>query len=155
MKKEIKTELLDKLITDFLKKDTRASISSLAHGIDADQRLVKKRLEFLIKNNAIRFTTVINPTFYGYNTIANIDLKYPVPKKNEILKKLSEVCNVSYIAMGASINSLNIHAKFKTNSDLLTFLQVGLFEIDKELELLDYFIIPEVIKDSDQWEPNT
>jgi len=94
--------MLDKIdhqIIEILLEDSRISNVEIAQKIKRSESTVRQRLSKLIQKGIIKkFTVVINPLTYGFNTIAYVGIKVEPEKLLKVvksLKKLEDIVSLS------------------------------------------------------------
>ncbi|WP_066503920.1 Lrp/AsnC family transcriptional regulator [Abyssisolibacter fermentans] len=153
MTKKIKSfDKIDFKIINELYKDVRISASKIARTIGVNERTVRRRIDKLIESKAIRIATIIEPSMFGYNSIADINLKV----EDSVFDKFVESCkknpNVCYIAFGWGKANLAIETRFLDNEEMYNFINHTLPETEG-VEVINFFIIPKIIYNIDQWLP--
>lgn len=143
---------VDYQILKKLSQNARASAAEIAKTININERTIRRRLKNLLETNTIRVTAVINPSMFGYDAIADINLKV----ESEIFDEFVEVCknnpNICYIATGWGEANLALQCRFLNNEELYEYINSTLPQT-KGVEVLHYFIIPQIISNIDCWLP--
>lgn len=153
MARKIKSfDKIDFKIINELYKDARASASKISRAIDVNERTVRRRIDKLIESKAIRLSTIVEPSMFGYNSIADINLKVDESVFDEFLEACKKNPNVCYIAFGWGKANLAIETRFLDNEEMYNFINHTLPET-KGVEVINFFIIPKIIYNIDQWLP--
>lgn len=144
--------------TDFfiikeLSKNARASASEIAKNIDVNERTVRRRLAKLVETKAIRFAAIVDPGIFGYQSIADINLKVNPDIYSDFLEKMQNNPNVCYIATGWGDANLAIETRFLKNDEMYHFIY-NVLPHTEGVEVLNFFIIPKIIYNIDQWLPS-
>jgi DNA-binding Lrp family transcriptional regulator len=143
---------LDFRIIHELNEDARRSASEIARAVSANERTVRKRIDRLVQSGAVRLTAVVNPPAFGYDTAVDIFLEVDPHQEKEIIDRLSEMQEVSYIAFGQGTNELSIEARFKDNGEMREFLGQTLPSI-ASLKVTRYTLVPRIFRNIDEWMP--
>lgn len=143
---------IDFKIIKELSKDARVAASEISRKINVNERTVRRRIDKLIKDKTMRITTIIDPSSFDYNAIADINLKIDPSILDEFIEKCKENPNVSYIATGWGKANLAIETRFLDNEDLYNFINNTLPNIEG-VEVINFFIIPKIIYNIDEWLP--
>ncbi|OJF92544.1 Lrp/AsnC family transcriptional regulator [Alkalibacterium sp. 20] len=151
-KKEKNYDQIDFKIIQELSKDARKSVAKIANEIDINERTVRRRIEKLIDDNTLRITTIVDPSSFGYNAIADINLKVDEAVYDEFVEDCKANPNVCYIATGWGKANLSIETRFLDNDDMYNFINKTLPETNGA-EVINYFIIPKIIYNIDEWLP--
>ncbi len=155
LRKVIMTKKYDQIdfkIIQELSQDARKSAAKIAKNIDVNERTVRRRIEKLIEDKTVRITTIVDPNSFGYNAIADINLKVDDPVYNDFIESCKANPNVCYIATGWGKANLSIETRFIDNSDMYNFINHTLSEAEG-VEVVNYFIIPKIIYNIDEWLP--
>ncbi|QTL99523.1 winged helix-turn-helix transcriptional regulator [Iocasia frigidifontis] len=153
MSKKMKSfDKIDFKIIKELSKDARISASEIARTIDINERTVRRRINNLVESKAIRITTIVDPSMFGYHSIADINLKVDEEIYDEFIKSCKKNPNVCYIASGWGKANLAIETRFLDNEEMYNFINYKLPET-KGVEVINFFIVPKIIYNIDEWTP--
>lgn len=153
MAEKIKSyDTIDYKIIKELSKDARASASKIAESIQINERTVRRRITKLIETNAIRITTIVEPSMFGYHSIADINLKVDEEIYDTFIESCKKNPNVCYIATGWGKANLAIETRFLNNEEMYDYINFILPQT-KGVEVINFFIIPKIIYNIDQWLP--
>jgi Lrp/AsnC family transcriptional regulator, regulator for asnA, asnC and gidA len=149
-----KTDLdeLDYQIIQELHSDARASASDIARKTNANERTIRKRIERLIADGAIRLTAILDPQAFGYMTAADIFLEAAADLEPAILDRLMSMPEVTYVALGQETKEISIEARFKDNEALREFLGRTLPGIPG-VTVTRYALVPRILRNIDEWMP--
>ncbi|MCT4544773.1 MAG: Lrp/AsnC family transcriptional regulator [Vallitalea sp.] len=154
MVKKIKSfDKIDYQIIKELSKNARASASVIAKAIDVNERTVRRRITRLVDTKAIRITTIVEPSMFGYHSIADINLKVEEEVYDDFIKSCKKNPNVCYIASGWGKANLAIETRFVDNEEMYDFINYTLPQTEG-IEVVNFFIIPKIIYNIDSWLPN-
>lgn len=143
---------VDYMIIKELSKDARASASVISDKIGVNERTVRRRITRLIETNAIRITTIVDPSTFGYHSIADINLKVAEEVYTEFVESCKSNPNVCYIASGWGEANLAIETRFLDNEEMYDYIRYTLPQTEG-VEVVNFFIIPKIIYNIDQWIP--
>jgi Lrp/AsnC family transcriptional regulator for asnA, asnC and gidA len=117
---------LDLLIIRELHADARASASEIARKTNANERTIRKRIERLVSEGAIRLTV--------------------------ILDRLMAISEITYVALGQETKEISIAARFRDNEALREFLGHTLPGIPG-ITVTGYALVPRILRNIDEWMP--
>jgi Lrp/AsnC family transcriptional regulator, regulator for asnA, asnC and gidA len=143
---------LDYQIIRELHADARASASDIARKTNANERTIRKRIERLVSDGAIRLTAILDPEAFGYVTAADIFLEASANLEPAILDRLMSMPEVTYVALGQETKEISIEARFKDNEALREFLGRTLPGIPG-LTVTRYTLVPRILRNIDEWMP--
>ena len=154
MSEKVKSyDQVDYMIIKELSHNARVSAAQISEKIDVNERTVRRRITRLIDSGAIRITTIVDPSVFGYHSIADINLKVDPEVYNDFINSCKENPNVCYIATGWGEANLAIETRFLDNEEMYDYIHYTLPET-KGVEVVNFFIIPKIIYNIDQWLPN-
>jgi Lrp/AsnC family transcriptional regulator for asnA, asnC and gidA len=143
---------LDYQIIRELHADARASASDIARKTNANERTIRKRIERLVADGAIRLTAIIDPQAFGYVTAADIFLEAATDLEPAILDRLMSIPEVTYVALGQETNEISVEARFKDNEAMREFLGRTLPGIPG-VTVTRYTLVPRILRNIDEWIP--
>ena len=143
---------IDYKIIQELSKDARMSASVIAEKIDVNERTVRRRITRLLETNAIRVTTIVDPSVFGYHSIADINLKVESKVYDAFVESCKKDPNICYIATGWGDANLSIETRFLDNEEMYDYINFTLPQTEG-VEVVNFFIIPKIIYNIDQWLP--
>ncbi|NHJ86455.1 MAG: Lrp/AsnC family transcriptional regulator [Asgard group archaeon] len=86
---------IDKKILDILMEDSRTTNVIIAKKIKRSESTVRQRITKLMDQGIIKkFSIIINPTFFGYNTIAFVGINTNPGKLLKVIKSLKKIDNI-------------------------------------------------------------
>ncbi len=90
---------VDKKIIEILKEDSRTTNVEIAKKIKRSESTVRQRVMKLIENGIIkRFSIEVNPSAFGYNTIAYIGINTHPSKLLKVIKSLKKINDIVSIS---------------------------------------------------------
>lgn len=143
---------LDYQIILELSRDGRMKAAEIARKLNANERTIRKRIDSLINMGAIRVTAVVNPEFFGYVSVADIFMEVDPEHEIEVIKQLSQIPAISYLAFGQGTHDLSIEARFKNNEELRHFIARKLPAIPG-VKVTGYALVPRILRNIDEWMP--
>lgn len=153
MAEKIKSyDKIDYQIIKELSKDARASASQISKATSINERTVRRRITHLIETEAIRVTTIVDPSMFGYHSIADINLKVDESHYDEFVASCKKNPNVCYIATGWGKANLAIETRFLDNEEMYDFINFTLPQAEG-VEVINFFIIPKILYNIDEWLP--
>ena len=145
-------DALDYRILQELHRNARASAAEISRAVQANERTVRKRIDRLVEMGVGRFTLVMEPRVFGYGISVDIFLSIQAEHEEQIVGRLLEMPEISYLAFNLDNTEISIEARFKTNEEFHEFLNYTLPAIEG-LEVKDYALVPRVIRNIDEWLP--
>jgi Lrp/AsnC family transcriptional regulator for asnA, asnC and gidA len=150
--RKIELDELDYQIIQELHANARASASDIARKTNANERTIRKRIEWLVADGAIRLTAILDPQAFGYVTAADIFLEAATDLEPTILDRLMSMPEVTYVALGQETNEISIEARFKDNEAMREFLGRTLPGIPG-VTVTRYTLVPRILRNIDEWMP--
>jgi Lrp/AsnC family transcriptional regulator for asnA, asnC and gidA len=150
--RKIELDELDYQIIRELHADARAAASEIARKTNANERTIRKRIERLVADGAIRLTAILDPQAFGYVTAADIFLEAATDLEAAILDRLMSMPEVTYVALGQETNEISIEARFKDNEAMREFLGRTLPGIPG-VTVTRYTLVPRILRNIDEWMP--
>ena len=150
--RKISFDELDYQIIQVLHTNARASASDIARKTNANERTIRKRIDRLISDGAIRLTAILDPEAFGYVTAADIFLEADATLEPAILNRLISIPEVTYVALGQETKEISIEARFKDNEALREFLARTLPGIPG-VTVTRYTLVPRILRNIDEWMP--
>ena len=135
-----------------LHANARASASAIARKTNANERTIRKRIERLVADGAIRLTAILDPQAFGYVTAADIFLEAATDLEPAILDRLMSMPEVTYVALGQETNEISVEARFKDNEAMREFLGLTLPGIPG-VTVTRYTLVPRILRNIDEWIP--
>jgi DNA-binding Lrp family transcriptional regulator len=143
---------LDYMILRELRQDARIPAAEIARKIGANERTIRKRIERMVSLGAVRLTSIVDPSFFGYVITADIFLEVDVDREQEVIATLLKMPEVSYLAFGQGTQDLSIEVRFKNGEQLREFLRTALPSIPG-VRVKGYALVPRILRNIDEWMP--
>ncbi len=150
--RKINLDSLDYHIIQALHKDARATASEIARVTGANERTIRKRIDRLVEEGAIRLTAILNPATFGYVTAADIFLEVDPDLEEQVLESLMAMPEVTYVAFGQGTNDISIEARFKDNDQLREFIRRTLANLPG-VTVTRHTLVPRILRNIDEWMP--
>lgn len=113
---------LDREIICILQRDGRASNVEIARRAGVSEATVRKRLDRLISDRAIRVVAIPNAADVGFSTVTFITLEVDLAHVKQIADQLGRLPEVRAIHYTTGESDLILEAWFPSSDDLLRFL---------------------------------
>ncbi len=143
---------IDYYIIKELADDARKPASDIAKAVGINERTVSRRINKLVEDKVIHTTTIVDPSIFGYNSIADINLRVEEEYYDKFIEECIDNPNVCYIATGWGEANLSIETRFKDNNKMYEFINNTLKHKDG-IKVINFFIIPKIIYNINQWLP--
>ncbi len=150
--KKVTFDKLDYQIIQALRANARVSASVIARKLGANERTIRKRIDWLVQEGVIRLTAVMNSETFGYITAADIFLEADPKREQEIINKLMGMPEITYIACGFGSGEISIEARFKSNEQFREYILTTLPQIPG-LTVTRYTLVPKILRNIDEWIP--
>lgn len=142
---------IDVRIVNFLFQDGRMPASEIARQIDGiSERVVRYRIERMVKNDFMRVSAIVSPKAFGLNTNADVWLEVESDKILDVANKLSEFENVTYVACSIGEADVSIQVVGESTGAIYHFVTEVVRKISGVRKTVTS-IVPIVIKDVYQW----
>jgi DNA-binding Lrp family transcriptional regulator len=146
----------EQAIVDVLAEDARAGYALIAQRLGTSESAVRRRLDGLIREGRVRFTTIVEPELLGYGVKAMCWLAVDLSHLEESARALSARPEVRYVAATAGYSDITIEVVLRDQQDLHRFLTqvlgalAGLRRAEVGLELATLkraFVLDESVAD--------
>jgi DNA-binding Lrp family transcriptional regulator len=112
----------EQAIVDVLADDARAGYALIAQRVGSSESAVRRRLDGLIREGRIRFTTIVEPELLGYGVKAMCWLDVDLRNLEEAARALSARPEVRYVATTAGYSDLTTEVVLRDQQDMHRFL---------------------------------
>ena len=143
---------LDYQIILQLRQDARQSASEIARALGANERTVRNRIDRLVASGALRLTSILDPSAFGYGHTVDILLEVQPEQEQAAIQRLLQMQEVSYLAYGQSTQEISIEARFKDAVEMRAFLGRVLAAIPG-VKVKGYALVPRILRNIDEWLP--
>lgn len=146
------TDEIDANIVTLLMKDGRMPAAKIARIIgNISERVVRYRIDRLVKENVIQIRPIINPKAFGYTTIADVWLEVESDCIQEVTRQAVQFENVSYVACSIGESDVSIQVLARDTSDVYKFVTEVIRKIPG-VRKTTTAIVPVVLKDVYEWD---
>jgi DNA-binding Lrp family transcriptional regulator len=136
-----------------LQEDARQPAKKIAESLGLNDRTVRKRIDRMVEMGVGRFALILDPGIFGYSISVDIFLEIDLDKVEEIVKKLMDMPQISYIAFGQETNELSLQARYKSTEQLYDFLWKLIPGIEG-VKVTKYTLVPRILRNIDEWLPS-
>ena len=150
--RKIAFDELDYQIICLLHTDARLSAADVARRTGSNERTVRKRIDRLVADGVVRLTAILDPRAFGYYTAADIFLEADPAQEDEIVRRLTAMPEITYVALGQETSEISIEARFKDNQGLREFIGRILPGIPG-VTVSRYALVPRILRNIDEWMP--
>jgi Lrp/AsnC family transcriptional regulator for asnA, asnC and gidA len=149
------TDEIDRKIVALLMTDGRLPAAEIARQVgDISERVVRYRLDNLIKENVIQIRPIINPQAFGYNTIADVWLEVDSDSIQDVSEKMTQYECVSYVACSIGESDVSIQVLARDTNEVYKFVTEVIGKIPG-IRKTTTAIVPVILKDVYEWKiPN-
>jgi Lrp/AsnC family transcriptional regulator for asnA, asnC and gidA len=138
-------------IINLLMEDGRMPSSEIARRIGGiSERVVRYRIERIIKEGYIQISAITNPKSLGFTVTADVFLEVESNSILEVAKKASEFDCVSYVACSIGENDISIQIVGHDTNEVYQFVTEVIGKIPG-VRKTTTSIVPLVLKDVYQW----
>jgi Lrp/AsnC family transcriptional regulator for asnA, asnC and gidA len=138
-------------IINLLMEDGRMPASEMARRIGGiSERVIRYRIERIIKEGYIQISAITNPKSLGYNVTADVFLEVESGAILDVAKKASEYDCVSYVACSIGESDISIQVVGHDTDEVYEFVTEIIGKIPG-VRKTTTSIVPLVLKDVYQW----
>lgn len=142
---------IDKKIINLLMEDGRMPASDLARHLgDISERMVRYRIDRMIKEGYIQISAITHPKSLGYAVTADVFLEVESSAITDVAKKVSEYECVSYVACAIGESDISIQIIGHNTDEVYQFVTEVIGKIPG-VRKTTTSIVPLVLKDIYQW----
>jgi Lrp/AsnC family transcriptional regulator, regulator for asnA, asnC and gidA len=146
-----KIDKTDLQIVDLLQEDGRMTAAEIARRIGGtSQRVVRYRIERLIKENMISICAVPHPQAFGFNVIADVFVEVEPGLIMNVAATLAQHERVSYIACSIGENDVSVQVVARDNAEVYAFATQVIGKLPG-VRKTTTSIVPIKLKDVYQW----
>jgi len=123
MGKQIDLDKTDIHILNSLSDDGRRSFTDISQELGVSVGMVRNRYNRLVEEGILHIIGWTDPVKNGMNAYARVVLKVrPTELIPEVAEKLTEIDEVSFVALTTGVYDLEINVTCRNNSDLLVLM---------------------------------
>jgi Lrp/AsnC family transcriptional regulator, regulator for asnA, asnC and gidA len=142
----------DRKIANLLMENGRMAASEVARRVGGgiSERVVRYRIDRMVKEKVITLTAVMNPRTLGYPIVADVWLECESDSILDVAEILSKFEMVSYVACAIGETDVSIQLIGKDTSEVYAFV-TGVIGKIHGVRKTTTSIVPLVLKDVYQW----
>jgi Lrp/AsnC family transcriptional regulator, regulator for asnA, asnC and gidA len=146
---------IDLQIISLLMEDGRMPCAEIARRIGGlTERVVRYRLEKLLKDKVIQISAIANPKAIGYQVVADVLIEVEPARILQVANQLAEFDCVSYVACSIGNTDVSAQVVAPGNDQVYEFVTEVIGRLPG-VRKTTTSIVPKVIKDVYQWQfPN-
>ena len=141
---------VDLQIIDYLQKDGRVTFVTIAEALGITESTVRRRVTAILDSGIMQVAAIISPARVGFTTVAMIGIKVERSRLNQVVKELSDMTCVRYLALSTGKYDLIIEVVQESNESLLDFL-VGRLEDIPGIVRTDTHLLLKLSKETFDW----
>lgn len=111
----------EQALVDLLYEDARASFTVMAQRLGTSESGVRRRLDALVREGRVRFSTIVDPELLGYTAPTMYWLQVDLCHVEEAARTLAAQPDVRYVAATAGYSDITIEAVLRDQHDLHRF----------------------------------
>jgi len=145
-------DLINQKIVDFLMEDGRMAAAEIARRIGGgiSERVVRYRIERLIRDRVIQICPIVSPQAFGLNTRADVLLEVESDAIMDVARKAVAYDCVSYVACSIGETDVSIQVVAKDTAEIYQFVTEVIGKMPG-VRKTTTSIVPIVLKDVYQW----
>ncbi|OLO25191.1 transcriptional regulator [Alkalihalophilus pseudofirmus] len=139
-----KLDHMDFAILGYLQENGKRSYTEIAKLLDVSEGTIRTRINRMLKENVFEFIIHTNPNKVGLNVQAIIGISTKLGSQEKIADQLNRYAEVRFVGAFSGRHDLIIQAYFKSNEDLVHFVNKelakmdGIISADVNIELKQY-----------------
>jgi Lrp/AsnC family transcriptional regulator for asnA, asnC and gidA len=143
---------IDQKIVELLMEDGRMASAEIARriGEGVSERVVRYRIERMVKDGVIQVRPIVNPQAFGLTTRADVVLEVDSDAIMDVAHKAMQYECVSYVACSIGEKDVSIQVVGKDTAEIYRFV-TGIIGKLPGVRKTTTSIVPIVLKDVDQW----
>ncbi len=146
-----KIDKIDLQIVNLLMEDGRMSAAEIARSIGGiSQRVVRYRINRLVKEKMISICAVPNPHAFGYEVIADVFVEVEPGSIREVAETLASHERVSYVACSIGERDVSVQLVARDNAEVYDFATQIIGRLPG-VRKTTTSIVPLKLKDVYQW----
>lgn len=147
-----KIDKIDREIVNLLIEDGRMPAAEIARRIGGDitERIVRYRIEQMVKANLISISAIVNPQALGYQVVADVFVEVEPGRIEEVAKFLAEHEMVSYVACSIGERDVSAQIIAHNNTEIYQFATEVIGRLPG-VRKTTTSIVPVKLKDIHQW----
>jgi Lrp/AsnC family transcriptional regulator, regulator for asnA, asnC and gidA len=143
---------IDQKIVELLMEDGRMASAEIARriGDGVSERVVRYRIERMVKDGVIQVRPIVNPQAFGLTTRADVVLEVDSDAIMDVAHKAMQYECVSYVACSIGEKDVSIQVVGKDTAEIYRFV-TGIIGKLPGVRKTTTSIVPIVLKDVYQW----
>jgi Transcriptional regulators len=145
-------DITDGKIVELLMADGRISAAEITRriGNGISERVVRYRIDRMIKAGVIQIRPIVNPQAFGLTTRADVVLEVDSDSIMDVAKEITEYDCVTYVACSIGETDVSIQVVGKDTAEIYNFV-TGIIGKLPGVRKTTTSIVPIVLKDVYQW----
>jgi Lrp/AsnC family transcriptional regulator for asnA, asnC and gidA len=145
-------DTIDQRIVELLMADGRLAAAEIARriGDGISERVVRYRIERMVKDGVIQIRPIVNPQAFGLTTRADVVLEVDSDSIMDVAKKATEYECVTYAACSIGETDVSIQVVGKDTAEVYKFVTEVIGKLPG-VRKTTTSIVPIVLKDVYQW----
>jgi Lrp/AsnC family transcriptional regulator for asnA, asnC and gidA len=145
-------DTIDQKIVELLMADGRLAAAEIARqiGDGISERVVRYRIERMVKDGVIQIRPIVNPQAFGLTTRADVVLEVDSDSIMDVAKKATEYECVTYAACSIGETDVSIQVVGKDTAEVYKFVTEVIGKLPG-VRKTTTSIVPIVLKDVYQW----
>jgi Lrp/AsnC family transcriptional regulator for asnA, asnC and gidA len=148
----VRLSTTDRELIALLNQNARMTSAEISRQLGLAERTVRNRIARLINEGIIKLVAVVDPIDFGYDLIVDIFCEVEAPQRETVIGALTEIPEISYIAVSTGDQDLSLQALFKNSTDMNEFITTRLYQIPG-IRRSRAVLVPRIVKDTHQWLP--
>jgi Lrp/AsnC family transcriptional regulator, regulator for asnA, asnC and gidA len=141
----------DRRIVELLIEDGRMRCAEIARRLKTvTERVVRYRIERLVKSGVVHIAAVVNPRALGYHVAADVFLEVDAGKVHEVARKLTAYECVTYVGSSMGEMDVSVQVVGRDNAEVYAFVTNVIARVPG-VRKTSTVIVPQVMKDVYQW----
>jgi Lrp/AsnC family transcriptional regulator, regulator for asnA, asnC and gidA len=142
---------IDHDIVRLLILDGRMSSAEIARRIDKSERIVRYRIDRLLKERVIRVSAVVDPRAVGFSVTADVWVAVEPGRVMEVARRLAQFGEVSYVACSTGDRDVSIQVNSTSIAELYEFVTEVVSNV-AGVTRTSTLIVPLILKDVYDWQ---
>ncbi len=141
----------DLQILDLLMEDGRMSAAKIARRVgDISERVVRYRIERMVKEGLIKVSAIANPRKFGYTIVADVVIEVEPAHIQDVAERLMQHDCVSYVACSIGERDVSAQVVGRNTEEVYRFSTEVIGKM-AGVRKTTTSIVPIVMKDVYQW----
>jgi Lrp/AsnC family transcriptional regulator for asnA, asnC and gidA len=143
---------VDDEIVGLLMEDGRMTAAEIARRVGGgiSERVVRYRIDRLIKEGIIQISAIVQPRALGRQVVADVWMEVESDSILEVARRMTEFENVSYVACSIGETDVSVQVLARDTAEVYQFVTEVLGKV-KGVRKTTTSIVPLVLKDVYQW----